>query len=55
MADNPLHLVVEKLSVSLIEFGDSDAFLLTDVELSLERVMFCLGYCCIERYGVVVG
>ena len=54
MANDSFDLVVEKLLVSLIELGDSDAFLLTDVELSLERVIFCLGYCCIERCGVVV-
>ena len=55
VADDALNFVVEKLLVSLIELGDSDAFLLTDVELSLDRVIFCLGYGCIERCGVVVG
>ena len=50
-----MNFVVEKLLVSLIEFGDADALLLADVELSLERVVFCLGYGCIERCGVVVG
>lgn len=50
-----MNLVVEKLLVSLIEFGDADALLLADVEFSLERVIFCLGYGCIERCGVVVG
>ena len=54
VADDALNFVVEKLLVSLIELGDSDAFLLADVELSLERVIFCLGYGCIERGGVVV-
>ena len=55
VVDDSFHLSVEKLLVSLIELGDSDAFLLADVELSLERVIFCLGYGCIERCGVVVG
>ena len=55
VSDDALDLSVEKLFVALIELGDSDAFLLADVELSLERVIFCLGYCCIERCGVVVG
>lgn len=55
VSDDALDLGVEKLFVSLIEFGDSDAFLLADVELSLECVVFCLGYGCIERCGVVVG
>ena len=55
VSDDAFDLGVEKLFVSLIEFGDANAFLLTDVELSLERVIFCLGYGCIERCGVVVG
>ena len=55
VSDDALDLSVEKLFVSLIELGDADAFLLTDVELSLESVIFCLGYGCIERCGVVVG
>ena len=55
VVDDSFHLSVEKLLVSLIKLGNSDAFLLTDVELSLERVIFCLGYGCIERCGVVVG
>ena len=41
VSDDALDLGVEKLFVSLIEFGDSDAFLLTDVELSLDSVIFC--------------
>ena len=55
VVDDSFHLSVEKLFISLIKLGDSDAFLLADVELSLERVIFCLGYGCIERCGVVVG
>ena len=49
VVDDSFHLSVEKLLVSLIEFGDSDAFLLADVKLSLESVIFCLGYGCVER------
>lgn len=55
VSDDALDLGVEKLFVALVELRNSDAFLLTDVELSLESVIFCLGYGCIEWCGVVVG
>ena len=42
MSDDALDLCVEKLLVALIEFGDADTFLLADVELSLDCVIFCL-------------
>ena len=53
--DDPFNLGAESLFVPLVKLRDPDAFLLTDVELSLERVIFCLGYGCIGRCGVVVG
>lgn len=53
VADNPLHFVVEKLLVSLIELGDSDAFLLTDVEFLLQGLIFCHRYGCVKWHGVI--
>ena len=55
VADDALNFAVEKLLVSLIELGDSDAFLLTDVELLLQCLVFCHWDCRVERSGVVVG
>ena len=55
VVDNSFYLSVEKLLVSLIELGDSDAFLLADVKLLLQCLVFCHWDCRVEWSGVVVG
>ena len=49
VSDDAFDLVAEKLLVSLIEFGDSDAFLLADVKLLLQSLVFCHWDCGVER------
>jgi len=47
MSDDALDFVVEKFFISLIEFRDPDAFLLADVELLLQGLVFCHRDCCV--------
>ena len=54
VADNPLNLGVEKLFISLIKFGDADAFFLADVKLLLQRLVFCHLDCGVERSRLAV-
>ena len=55
MSDDALDLGVEKLLVALIELRDPDAFLLADVELLLQCLVFCHRDCCVKRSRFVVG
>ncbi|MBR6832307.1 MAG: hypothetical protein IKM81_02790 [Fibrobacter sp.] len=54
MADNPLHLAVEKLFVALIEFRNPDAFLLADVKFFLQGLVFCHWDCGVKRSRLAV-
>ena len=53
VSDDSFNLVVEKLFIALIEFDDSDAFLLTDVELLLQRLVFCKWNGGVKRLNVI--
>ena len=54
VSDDAFDLGVEKLFVSLIEFGDADAFLLADVKLLLQGLVFCHWDCGVKRCRFVV-
>ena len=51
--DDALNLGVEKLFVALIEFGDADTFLLADVKLLLQRLVFCKWNGGVKRLDVI--
>ena len=53
MSDDALDLVSEKLFVALIEFRNPDAFLLADVELLLQRLVFCKWNGGVKRLDVI--
>ena len=54
VSDDAFDFVVEKLLVSLIELGNADAFLLADVKLFLQGLVFCHWDCSVKRSRFVV-
>lgn len=53
MSDDALDLGVEKSFISLIKFGDSNAFFLADVKLLLQRLVFCKWNGGVKRLDVI--